>query len=128
MASRALSLSAHSADVLLLSDPSCRLSALVPRSDAHGVLFGRRVRRGGQPVYRMEFIDKDADLKVGDEVVTSGLGGLFPGGLLVGYIETVEDDRSGLYQVADVLPAADLGHLRVVFVVNADRGAGEETP
>jgi len=53
----------------------------------------------------------------GDEVVTSGLGGTFPAGLLIGYVERVQADPSGLFHGADVIPKADLGLLDFVFVV-----------
>jgi rod shape-determining protein MreC len=65
----------------------------------------------------MDFILKDADIQRGDEVVTSGLGGVYPAGLLIGYVGRVYRDRTGLFQYADIVPAADLRSLDVVFVV-----------
>ena len=57
------------------------------------------------------------EVKAGDEMVTSGLGGVLPPGLLIGYVDRISLDRSGLYQRADVVPSADLGALEYVFVV-----------
>ena len=66
---------------------------------------------------RMDYISREDEIWGHDEVVTSGLGGVFPEGLLVGYVKKVDIDPSGLYQRADVIPAAELGKLRYVFVV-----------
>ena len=54
----------------------------------------------------------------GDEVITSGLGGVFPKGLLIGYVDRVYTDRTGLYQYADIISQADLGVLHYVFAVS----------
>ncbi len=105
------------ADVLLISDPGCKVAARVARSGAFGIVVGQGVSFRGRPVCRMDFINKDVPIRVGDEVVTSGLGGVFPRGLLVGYVERVYQDDSGLFQHADILPKADLGRLTYVFVI-----------
>jgi rod shape-determining protein MreC len=114
---RTMNVSAGTADVLLISDPSCRVSAYVPRVRAHGVTSGRGLSPRGLPLLRMQFIDKDADIRPGDEVVTSGLGGTYPRGLLIGYVERIVMDDSNLYQVADIAPTADLGRLAYCFVI-----------
>ena len=117
LAGRTIGVSAHTADVLLVSDPGCRVAARVKRTGSFGVVSGRGPAWSGQVICRMEFINKNAPLLPGDEVYTSGLGGLFPKGLLIGYIENVFMDRSGLYQHADVVTKADLGLMQYVFVV-----------
>ena len=70
----------------------------------------------------MEFINKDKPVLPGDEVVTSGLGGIFPKGLLIGYVDSVSIDRSGLYQQAHIIPKAEVGGLYYVFVVKEEEG------
>lgn len=110
--------SRNTSDVLLVSDPSCRISAQVLRTGSFGVVSGGGSTWKGQVICRMDFINKNAPIKPGDEVVTSGLGGIFPKGLLIGYVDSVEEDRSGLYQHAEILSRADLGSLQYVFVVN----------
>ena len=54
------------------------------RTSTHGVMSGRGAGVRGQAACRVEFLHRDAVLKAGDQVVTSGLGGVFPKGLLVG--------------------------------------------
>ena len=119
---RVTNVSARTSDVLLISDPNCRISALVERSGAFGIVSGRGPSAQGLPTCRMEFIDKGRKNPVaeGDEVITSGLGGVFPHGLPIGKLEHVQTNASGLYLEADVLLKADLGALDNVFIV-ADR-------
>lgn len=109
--------SMHTSDVLLLSDPGCKVSAEIGRSGAFGLLTGRGVSWNGLVILRMDFINKNMEVRPGDEVVTSGLGGVYPKGLVIGYIEQVYRDRQGLFQRADVVPRADFGSLSQVFVV-----------
>jgi len=124
---RTVEVSARTADVLLISDPNSRVSARLPRTDAVGVLAGGGVRPSGRVVCRLDFVHRHLPVKPGDEVVTSGLGGVFPGGLVIGYVEAVFTDEQGLYRYAEVIPRADLGQLRYAFVLPAEeRGADTE--
>ncbi len=122
---RVSSVSRRTADVLLLSDPTCRVSAQILRTGAFGIVSGRGPQWDGAVLCRMEFINKNIAVRPGDEVVTSGLGGVFPRGLLIGYVDRVTMDRSGLYQNADIISKADIGTLQYVFAV---RDVPPETP
>lgn len=123
---RTVETSLRTADVLLISDPNCKVSARIPRTGAFGVVAGAGVSGDGRVVCTMEYINKDIPVLEGDEVVTSGLGGVFPKGLLIGYVEKVRRDNSGLYQRADIVPKADLGRLNYVFVVMEEGAEIEE--
>lgn len=114
------SVSRQTADVLLISDPCCRVSVRLPRTGAFGILSGRGVSWNGRASCRVYFMNKDLPVRIGDEVESSGLGGVFPKDLLVGYVEKVYLDRSGLYQYADVIPKTDLGQLSYVFVIQQE--------
>jgi rod shape-determining protein MreC len=123
---KTIQVSRQTCDVLLITDPNCRVACKFSRTGTFGI-----VRGGGVPVRqtsslemlylpsscRMDYISREDDIWIKDEVVTSGLGGVFPEGLLVGHVEKVDIDPSGLYQRADVTPAADIGKLRYVFIV-----------
>lgn len=131
---RTTTVSLHTADVLLITDPGSRVACRLPRTGALGVLFGRGVSMTGdralEMLYavrpsRMEFVDRSADVRVGDEVATSGLGGVFPEGLLVGHVSDVDLDPTGLYQRVEVQPAADLSALRHAFVVCRQKREGD---
>ncbi len=116
---RVASVSDRTADVLMLSDPTCQVSAQILRTAAFGIVSGRGPQWDGSVVCRMEFINKNIPVQPGDEVITSGLGGIFPRGLLVGYVDRIATDRTGLFQSADIISKADLGMVQVVFTVRA---------
>ena len=114
---RTIEVTPRTADVLLISDPGCRVAARVQRTGTSGVLSGRGAGPRGYATCRLDFLNKDDVLKSGDQVVTSGLGGVFPKGLPVGYIDEVQADKTGLAQTARIMPSADVGRLDHVFVV-----------
>lgn len=66
---------------------------------------------------KVEYINNSNKVLSGDTVLTSGKGGIFPGGLLVGYITEVRTDDTGLSDYAVVSPAADLENVLDVFVI-----------
>ena len=118
--------SSHTAEVLLLSDPACKVSARVNRTGSFGLVTGRGLNAQGYPVARMQFIHKDSPVQAGDTVVTSGLGGVFPKDILIGYIESVGMEETGLYQYADIIPKAVTELMDVVFVAGEEENAEAE--
>jgi rod shape-determining protein MreC len=110
-------------EVLLISDPACRISAKLARVNVFGLVRGTGSSLKGEPTARMEFINKDIEIRVGDEIVTSGLSsaaGEFPKGVHIGYVEKIYRDDSGLFQYVDLIPRATVGLLDYVFVVSED--------
>lgn len=122
---KTLEVSGLTADVLLISDPACRVAVRVGDAGAFAVLRGQGLSWRGRVLCRVEFINKNIAVEPGDKVVSSGLGGVFPAGIDVGTIESVTLDGNNLHQSAEVRPAADLGDLGVVFVIVPD---GEDPP
>ena len=119
---KTVEVSKQTSEVLLICDPACRVSAKIKDSNTYGLVRGGGVNLRGHPIARMEFIDKDTEILVGDEVVTSGLsgeGGLSPKGVHIGYIVKVHQDKSGLFQYAEIAPSATVSLLDYVFVVSA---------
>lgn len=112
---KTVAVSRETSDILLLTDPNCKVAARVSRTGAFGVVVGGGVTLPG--MCRMDFINKNLPVQPGDEILTSGLGGVFPKGLLVGYVEAAARDDAGLYQVAEIIPKADLGLLEYVFIM-----------
>lgn len=122
---RTTSASLYSAEVLLVADPACKVSARVSRTGSFGLVVGKGVSHKGYPVAQMQFIHKDTPVRVGDDVVTSGLGGVFPKDVLIGRIEEIHTDDAGLYQIAEILPQAVANLTDVVFITAVKKEEGE---
>ncbi len=120
--------SATTSDILFVADPHCRIAARLSRSGAFGIVRGQGVSWRGQTSCRMDFIDRHAQITPGDEVVTSGLGGIFPAGLLIGRIESVAMDASGLYQTAELTPIANTRLLELVFIITRSERSSAQQP
>lgn len=126
---KTIAVSRHTCDVLLMTDRNCRVAARCARTGVFGVVVGCGASISGDEVLdmrypadpcRMDYVASSADIRETDQVVTSGLGGVYPEGLAVGLVESTEQHRSGLYQSASVRPSADLQRLRYVFVVKKE--------
>ncbi|MFQ5699161.1 MAG: rod shape-determining protein MreC [Myxococcota bacterium] len=98
--------------VLLITDPQSRLNAFVQRTRARGSVRGRSV-----PNCDFDYVARGADVRPGDLLVTSGLDSLYPKGLMVGRIRSVDRQPYGLFQRADLAPAVDFQTVEEVFVL-----------
>src|SRR6266576_1267284 len=105
--------------VLLISDESCRIASSVEGSREQGIVSGERVTGGLTPFLDLNFLSKQADLKPGQKVYTSGVGGVFPSGLLIGAVKSFRVRE--LDGQAQLTPVVDLSHLEDVFVVTGRR-------
>ncbi len=118
----------HRCEVILLSDPLCRVAAEVPGGvkgvvqGSEGSDFGRDETEEALYVARplvMRFVGRHAQLREGQELFTEGSGGLFPAGLLIGRVVAVQREESGLLNEVLVAPAVDPALLRTAFVMVA---------
>ena len=109
---RLVKVAPNSSRVLLLTDHASAIAALVQRSRARGV-----VRGAGAGRCSMEFTVKDDDVKVGDAVVTSGIGGLFPKGLPIGEVTMVKKGEYGVFQTIEVRPTVNIANLEEMLVL-----------
>lgn len=110
-----IAVSRHAARVLLIDDHNSALDAFDQRSRARGIIAG--VVDDG---LTMKYVDRADDIKEGDAVVTSGLDGIFPHGLLVGHIASVRREGPGLFLTVDVKPAADFRRLEQVLIITQE--------
>lgn len=101
--------------VLLISDEACKVAALVEGTPERGIVSGERLASQMEPLLQLSFLSRDTVLQPGQRVLTSGAGGVFPDGLLVGAVK--EFHRRELDGGAVVRPAVDLGRLQEVFVI-----------
>jgi rod shape-determining protein MreC len=104
----------HSAKVLLITDPSSAVNALIQESRATGVVQGS-VGQG----LTMRYIQQTEEIKPGDLVLTSGLGGNFPTRLIIGQVTSVTKKDVELFQEAEVRPSVDFGRLEMVMVLTS---------
>ena len=104
--------------VLTLVDTDTSLGAQVFRTKDLGVAQGDFSLMGENRL-RLEYLPADRPPLAGDVVVTSGLGGYYPSGLVIGSVEQVQVDDSGAASYAILAPAADLDALTEVFVIKS---------
>lgn len=110
---RILSVSQYSSEVLLLTDKDCAVGAVIRVSQTPGVVEGD----GESDRVHMVHIPADTLITKDQVVVTSGLGGIFPAGLRIGYVLDVEPDAGELMQKATVQLYADFDRIKNVFVL-----------
>lgn len=103
------------ADVLLSVDSRSAVDVMVERSGARGIVRGTGER--DRYAAKVEYLQRTDDVRVGDAVVTSGLGCRFPAGLLVGRVAAVTRREFGLYQEVELSPAVNFSRLSEVLVL-----------
>lgn len=105
-----------SARVQLVTDPRTYVGALVqrPASRVASMANGNGNRTNG---ITFDNLPREADVLRGDVLITSGYGGVYPHGLLLGYVTEVTDDTASTAREAYAVPAADLSHLEDVFII-----------
>jgi rod shape-determining protein MreC len=110
---RVVQLRSRAAVVQLLNDPTSTVGAVVQRTRTAGLVEGDP---GG--AVRFKFMARDgANVAPGDLVVTSGLGALFPKGLPVGRVVSIEDKGSALFHFAVLAPAVDFSRVEEVLLL-----------
>ena len=109
------------ATVILLTDESCQVSVQVAGTAEVGIVSGQRGDYGNTPLLRLRYLTKDAQIRPGMKVITTGRGGLFQPNILVG---TVESFEPGAFDgEALVKPSVDFQKLSIVFVTSKSEKA-----
>jgi len=111
---RVLSASAHTATVLLILDPRSAVGGVVQRTRTFVLVEGDPGRPG---LCRVKPLTQDFDLQVGDRVLSSGLGGIYPKGLVIGNIVELVPGKYGVGTEAYLKPAVDFARLEEVLVI-----------
>jgi len=114
-------LAPHMTEIILLTDEMCRVSAKIEGSLEQGIIAGERAGLDMRPDLKLRFLSRNALVNPGTNVVSTGEGGVFPPGLLIGRVKRFENkDISG---EAVVEPAVDFSVLEHVFVVEMQKSA-----
>lgn len=106
----------NSAKVMLIIDPRSAVGGLVQRAEARvtGIVVGQAQ---DATIPRMINLARESDIIKGDAVITSGLGGIFPKGILIGEVSDVKNEEGGLLKYAEIKTAVDFSKLEEVFVI-----------
>ncbi len=110
---RVISASARYARVLLVTDPASSVGAMIERTRRQGIVRGTRDKDAG--TLSLMFLPLQVDVRPGDRVITAGIDGVFPRGIPIGTITSVESDGD-LFHDIRIVPSVDLGSLNHAFV------------
>lgn len=111
---RVIAVSASTCEVLMITDPRSGVGSLVQDTRTPGIVEGVA---GASGIARMIHIPNNAPVEAGQAVVTSGQGSLFPKGIPVGRINSIQNEPSGLFLSAEISPFANLNSLEEVMIV-----------
>ena len=114
MVGRIVKTTAYSSVMLLMTDPNIAVTTLIQRTRDQGIVTGTIDGR-----VRMKYIPLLSTVRKGDVVITSGLTGRFPKGLLVGVVTEIEKSADDLFQSAILAPAVDFTKVEEVLVINS---------
>jgi len=112
VAGQILKASPYHSTVLLITDYNSAIDSIVQRNRAKAIVEGR-----GENRCQLKYLLRTDEVMVGDIVVTSGLSGSFPKGLMVGEIRKVEKKGYGIFQYAELVPSVDLTRLEEVLII-----------
>jgi rod shape-determining protein MreC len=112
----------HQSLIQTLLAPESRIAVLDLRSRVPALA---RPDRSGQLV--LDYAPKEADFRLGDTIVTAGLGTVFPKGLMLGEVVAVPDRPEALFKPVTIRPFADVSRVEQVFVISLPEGVQPDT-
>lgn len=112
----------RTSDIMLITDPRSSVNVMTQASRAPGILRGRV---GQLPI--MELIPPEIEISVGEIIITSGLGGHFPKGLVVGQVIEVQKNDDLMFQSAIIQPTVDFDRMELVLVITSFPAEAPET-
>jgi rod shape-determining protein MreC len=112
---RLVDVSWHASRVLLFIDENSNIDAMVQRNRTQGIISG-----AGSRGMILKYISKTQDVKEGDVIVSSGMGGVFPKGLLIGQVGHVDRQEASLFIKINVAPYVDLSKLEEILILAPD--------
>lgn len=115
--------------VRTILDPATKVSAQISRTSDTGYTVGSTVEMARRRALRLTTLERSSGVAVGDYVVTSGIGGIYPDGLLIGSVREITSASDGMTLDAKVEIFADIYNLKQVMVISSfdGQGAGAET-
>ena len=104
------------ASVDTVLSPNIEMGGQVLRANTAGILEGELALMQ-EGVLKLSYLPLETTITAGDEVLTSGRGEIYPSGLVVGKVESIHTEPSGMNRYALVRPSVDLDRLIEVFVI-----------
>lgn len=114
VAGKVIEAGANLSFVATLLNPRVKIAALDLRSRVAGVTTFKEGSR-----VMLDYILPDADVTVGDTIITSGTGGVFPKGLLIGVVERVDSAPKGMFRPIAVRPGVNIATLESMYLIEA---------
>ena len=108
---RIQSVSPYQSSVQLIIDHRSRVPALIQRNRVRGLVYG--THEGME----MRQINQHSKIKIGDRVISSGLGGLYPKGILIGWVSEIRHQAHELFKTARLDSAVDFSRIEEVFTI-----------
>jgi len=98
--------------VLLATDPNSAIDVITQNTRVQGIIKGL-----GREAFALHYVLKSAEVEKDDYVLTSGLGGVFPKGLMVGTVSDIQKSRRGMFQNIEIEPAVDFTQLEYLIII-----------
>jgi rod shape-determining protein MreC len=109
---KVIATSKNFSEIRLINDPNSSVAAMIQKTRKTGVIQGR-----GDEILNMDLISKEAEVEIGDVIITSGLGGIFPKGILIGRVYDIKNLDYKLYKFVEVLPSTNFKKLEEVLII-----------
>ena len=107
--------------VTTILSPDCNVGAMEITTKDTGNITGT-VELAAEGMTKMELLPKDTEVEAGDIIVTAGTSGLFPKDLVIGTVEEVALEQSGITRYAVIRPVSDISEVKDVFVLTSFLG------
>jgi rod shape-determining protein MreC len=107
--------------VLLATDPNSAIDVMTQKTRVQGIVKGL-----GRDAFGLHYVLKSSEVEKGDYVLTSGLGGVFPKGLMVGTVSEIRKSRRGMFQDIEIQPAVDFSQLEFLIIIMKKYSLTEE--
>jgi rod shape-determining protein MreC len=117
---RLINVSWNVSKVLLITDENSNVDAILHRTRVQGIFSGAGLHEG-----KLKYITKNQDVIRGDTIISSGMGGVFPKGLLIGQVKNVEKQNKELFLKIDVTTFVDFSKLEEVLVLVSEENEGK---
>ena len=109
---RVIEANSHTSKVLLNTDLRSNIGVMIQRTRVKGVVEGN-----GSDALILKYIRQIDDIRLGDQIITAGLGGVFPKGLVIGEVTRIANGNDGFFKFIEVRPTIDIQTLEEVMVV-----------